>query len=239
MGKQLAPRAGQDTLIAMNETPVGPSSRVWPWRNTFLILTGTVLLLDLLTKWWIFRGAETELDQLLWLTMLQLQWREIGWIVPQINPGAAWSIGAETPWLIVGLTALLIPGLIAYYVLVMRKSPRISDHMGFAMIIGGALGNAYDRFLSILPGGGFGGVRDFVHWDLNVIGINYVWPTFNIADSGITVGLAVVIIGSFFNTCNACQDTASRQTPAHGGSQGDSQDSTNRSHNHRGVHTPK
>lgn len=186
----------------------------------FLSVATVVLLLDLLSKWLVFRGAETQLEFPLWLTMLQMEWRDIGWLVPQINPGAAWSIGAQTPWLIVALTAVLIPGLIAYYWLVMRSSPRGSDHLGFAMIIGGALGNAYDRFLSILPGGGYGGVRDFIHCDLNVIGINYVWPTFNIADSGITVGLIVVIIGSFFNRPAPCKQPSTVQNPQHSGSQG-------------------
>ena len=40
---------------------------------------------------------------------------------------------------------------------------------------------------------GYGGVRDFIHVDFNWVGIDYIWPTFNIADCGITVGAAIAI----------------------------------------------
>ena len=56
-----------------------------------------------------------------------------------------------------------------------------------AMIIGGAVGNLVDRLRH-------GAVTDFI--DLHVAG--YHWPVFNIADSAITVGAALLLIDSLF-----------------------------------------
>ncbi|TVR44931.1 MAG: signal peptidase II [Planctomycetota bacterium] len=189
-------------LSTMDNTPIPVTGKVgWarPWL--FATVCSVVLALDLLSKWWIFRHPqEIGPDHPAWLWSRQDHWQEVEWVFPQINPGAAWSIGANTPWLIVALTVVLVPAIIAYYFWQIRGIQRPWEHLGFAAIIGGALGNAWDRFASAIAGDhAYGGVRDFIHVDLNWIGIPYVWPTFNIADSGISVGLVVVIIASFFN----------------------------------------
>ncbi len=57
----------------------------------------------------------------------------------------------------------------------------------FGLVIGGAIGNAIDRFF-------FGAVTDFI--DFSDIGFNYV---FNVADSAITVGVIGLFIGSFLS----------------------------------------
>ena len=135
-----------------------------------------------------------------WLGVLQHNWQDVAWIIPQINPGAAWSIGSGTPWLIVALTVVLVPGISLYYWFQIRHLRRIWEHLAFALIIGGALGNAWDRLISAASDTyGYGGVRDFIHVDLNVVGISYIWPTFNIADSGITVGAVIAIAASLLS----------------------------------------
>jgi len=60
--------------------------------------------------------------------------------------------------------------------------------IALGLIIGGAIGNIYDRVK-------YGAVRDFI--DL-YIG-NYHWPAFNIADSTIFIGVAILLIDSFVN----------------------------------------
>jgi signal peptidase II len=55
------------------------------------------------------------------------------------------------------------------------------------MVIGGALGNVVDRLR-------FGAVTDFL--DFHVLG--YHWPAFNVADTGISVGVALIVIDSLF-----------------------------------------
>ena len=56
------------------------------------------------------------------------------------------------------------------------------ENMSYSLIIGGALGNVLDRFL-------YGGVVDFLQFYIG----KYYWPSFNIADSAIVVGVALVL----------------------------------------------
>ena len=54
----------------------------------------------------------------------------------------------------------------------------------FALIIGGALGNVYDRLVH-------GAVVDFLHFHY----AGWSWPAFNLADSAITVGVVMMLWG--------------------------------------------
>jgi signal peptidase II len=58
--------------------------------------------------------------------------------------------------------------------------------LGLGLILGGALGNLIDRMAA-------GEVTDFfdLHWR------GYVWPAFNVADAGITVGMIILLLHSF------------------------------------------
>jgi signal peptidase II len=67
------------------------------------------------------------------------------------------------------------------------KSDEIQSAIAFALILGGAAGNVIDRVRQ-------GYVVDFIHWFYG----DWHWPTFNVADSAISVGavlLAMDIIG--------------------------------------------
>jgi signal peptidase II len=70
----------------------------------------------------------------------------------------------------------------------MKKAETRLAALSLAAIIGGALGNVIDRVR-------FGAVVDFL--DFHVLG--YHWPAFNVADSAITVGAAILILESLFN----------------------------------------
>ena len=59
---------------------------------------------------------------------------------------------------------------------------------GLALILGGAAGNALDRVMH-------GGVTDFLEVRLGT----YVWPAFNVADSVISIGAALVLIELLFD----------------------------------------
>lgn len=58
--------------------------------------------------------------------------------------------------------------------------------LGLALVLGGALGNLYDRVT-------LGYVVDF----LSFHAFGYYWPAFNIADSAITAGVGVLLLDSF------------------------------------------
>ena len=56
------------------------------------------------------------------------------------------------------------------------------------MVFGGAIGNFLDRIRLRY-------VIDFIDWHLKDV---YHWPTFNIADAAITIGVAMLLLESFF-----------------------------------------
>ena len=55
--------------------------------------------------------------------------------------------------------------------------------VAFALILGGAVGNLFDRIQQ-------GYVVDFIHWFYQ----DWHWPNFNIADSGITIGAVLLLM---------------------------------------------
>jgi signal peptidase II len=102
------------------------------------------------------------------------------------NRGAAFGILSDwdVPYQSVLLSALSLGALfaIAYYFL---RLPRVSrlPRLALALVLGGAVGNLVDRVR-------LGYVVDFVHayWR------QYQWPDFNVADSAITVGVALLVL---------------------------------------------
>jgi signal peptidase II len=107
------------------------------------------------------------------------------------NTGAAFSFLAQAGgwqrWFFVGLTVIISTGLIIW--LKKLSSAAKLEAISISMILGGAIGNVIDRLCH-------GYVIDF----LDVYYGSYHWPTFNIADSAIVVGAALLIIDSFMAT---------------------------------------
>ena len=105
------------------------------------------------------------------------------------NTGAAFSFLSEAGgwqrWFFI-ILALIVSTVI---VLWMRKLPAQDKWVAVALglVLGGALGNVIDRAL-------YGHVIDFLH----VYYQQWSWPIFNIADSAISVGVAILLIDSFF-----------------------------------------
>ena len=66
------------------------------------------------------------------------------------------------------------------------KHMRATTGGGLALIIGGAVGNVYDRLVH-------GAVVDFLHFHY----AGHSWPAFNLADSAITVGVVLMLWGQF------------------------------------------
>jgi signal peptidase II len=109
------------------------------------------------------------------------------------NPGAAFSFLADqSGWQRYFLTGLasVVSIVLAVWIYRLKPSERILG-VGLALVLGGALGNLYDRVV-------LGHVVDFIsfHWN------DWYFPAFNIADSAISVGAVLLIIDSFFGTEN-------------------------------------
>jgi signal peptidase II len=96
------------------------------------------------------------------------------------NPGGAFGLLGGIPWLFV-VISLLVVGVVVF---ASTRTPALVTAIGLGLILGGALGNLTDR---AIRGPGFSGeVVDFI--DLQV------WPVFNMADSAIVVGAAVLFL---------------------------------------------
>jgi signal peptidase II len=110
-------------------------------------------------------------------------------LVLVFNKGAAFSFLADAPgWQTPLLVAFSLGAAVIVGVLLFRSQGRAMFCAGLALILGGALGNVIDRLR-------FGEVVDFL--DFHALG--WHWPAFNLADSAITVGAALLILEGFFH----------------------------------------
>src|SRR5712671_6447558 len=106
-------------------------------------------------------------------------------IIRTENRGAAFGLFADSPseWKIGLLVLFSIVALVIVSALLWRSSHTMTaTAVGLSLILGGALGNLWDRLLS-------GRVVDFL---LVYIG-PYQWPAFNVADSAIVVGAGLLV----------------------------------------------
>jgi signal peptidase II len=98
------------------------------------------------------------------------------------NLGVAFSMLSDTEgWMIVGMRLIIV----AFVLWLWRRAAkdRWLAHLGFALIIAGALGNLVDRFL-------YGHVIDYILFHTET----WSFAVFNLADSFITVGAGAVIL---------------------------------------------
>ena len=117
------------------------------------------------------------------------------------NPGAAFSLATGSTWIL----TLVAVGVVVGIVRIARRLRSTGWAIALALVLGGALGNLTDRFLRG-PGPLQGHVVDFVSvgW----------WPVFNVADSSICVGGAVLVVlallGREIDGTGAAADPADR-----------------------------
>jgi signal peptidase II len=108
-----------------------------------------------------------------------------------LNPGGAFGFFANgAPWLR-KFIFLFLSSLVALFVFwLYRRTARnlVFLSFGLALIFGGAIGNLIDRFR-------FGKVVDFLDF---YVGTAH-WPAFNVADSAISIGMAILIYHVVFN----------------------------------------
>lgn len=106
------------------------------------------------------------------------------------NTGAAFSMFADSsaPWKTAMLVAFSLIALVVVSVLLWRNDPANAvTGVGLSLIMGGALGNLWDRLTS-------GRVVDFLLFYVK----RYQWPVFNLADSAIVVGAGLLILEIVF-----------------------------------------
>jgi len=109
------------------------------------------------------------------------------WLTLCYNAGAAFSLFSEHPVLLTSFNIIATGLLLWWGVRIPRKEKRLKTALG--LITGGACGNLCDRFFR----GGF--VVDFLdlHWFNRVH-----WPTFNLADTAICIGVGLIFLDLIF-----------------------------------------
>ena len=145
----------------------------------YLGISVLILIADQLSKGWILANFhEYQVQNILPVFNLTLVY----------NKGAAFSFLADAGgwqhYFFVIVTTAVSIGLMVWL-----KRLRYFENWvawALALIIGGALGNLVDRLLH-------GKVVDFLQWHWQ----DYYWPTFNVADMAITIGVAILFIDSF------------------------------------------
>lgn len=139
-----------------------------------LAIALAVALADQATKWWM-AGL-----------ILPRQGRPIE-LLPFFNLVEVWNrgvsfgmfSGAQSAWVLVSVAAVISLGLLWW----LARAESALTALSIGLVLGGALGNVVDRLR-------LGAVFDFL--DFHALG--WHWPAFNLADSAITVGVALLLL---------------------------------------------
>ena len=181
----------------------------WLW------ITVLVVALDQITKQWLSHSLQLY-RTLEVIPMLNLYLAH--------NPGAAFSFLSEAGgwqrWLFTLIALVISTGLVLWIRKLQQHERWVA--IGLAFILGGALGNVIDRIL-------FGYVIDFIqfyyHAQTCLPGFTFlqtgqsaqcIWPSFNIADSAITVGAAILVLDGLIGLKRKRHAATSAQEAKHG-----------------------
>jgi signal peptidase II len=105
------------------------------------------------------------------------------------NPGAAFSfLSDQGGWQRYFLIAISLLAVLYIPWLINQYKKNILIVIGLLLILGGAIGNLYDRI-------SYGYVIDFIYLHF----AEFYWPAFNVADSAISLGVLLFLYGSFKN----------------------------------------
>lgn len=148
--------------------------------------------------WFVIAAVVIALDQVTkgmaqaWLTLGGEPHVVTGFFNFQLryNPGAAFSFLADHDgwqrWFFTILATVFSVVIVVWIVRSARKEGKFWELLGLSLVLGGALGNLYDRVV-------MGHVVDFIVWHYK----EHEWPAFNIADAAICGGLGCFIVDMF------------------------------------------
>ena len=147
-----------------------------PW---LLLISFVVVALDRWSKWWVTRHVELGSA----IPVIPKVFR----ITHVLNDGAAFSLFSDSAspehvrWVLIGFSTLAAVAVLIALVKMGRAFTLTT--VALALVLGGAIGNDYDRIR-------FASVVDF----LEVHIVHYNWPDFNVADSAIVVGACLLML---------------------------------------------
>ncbi|TAJ12463.1 MAG: signal peptidase II [Planctomycetota bacterium] len=172
------------------------------WRR--FIPIPLIVALDLWSKHAAFAYLESRPDALVYDVCGHERVPVVGeWLalMRATNPGMAFTLLEDVPWLLVSGRVAAV-GLIGWLLWRAHADQKLF-RIALVCVLGGALGNLHDNLLlPAPPDHPFGEVRDFVDVYIKSFGShgpfsNGHFPTFNVADSFITVGAVLMLIASF------------------------------------------
>ncbi|MDD4278624.1 signal peptidase II [Candidatus Sumerlaeota bacterium] len=186
-----------------SDAPLGRGKK--PCWLTLAGVAAVVLVADVITKWWAtamltpdgFAGHDIGLSSFLFPTQAMAQAMAQPNYPPHEvisgcfnfylahNTGGAFSVLSGNPLLLAIISLVILVALIGWARTFSRQ--HLLSFAATGMVIGGAIGNIVDRLR-------FGYVIDFIDWYY----ASSHWPTFNVADSFIDIGLAIIIILAIF-----------------------------------------
>ncbi len=151
----------------MKQARLGSAAGNPPSHIRFWLVVGLGLLADLLSKWYACKNlVEGQPRKVIGGI---LDWKLV------YNPGVAFGI--ELGWWVI-LSAVVVGIVLMLWLFLVSDKKAVCYHIGLGLMLAGALGNLVDRLRE--PGM----VRDFIDFSF--------WPTFNIADALLCVGVALV-----------------------------------------------
>jgi signal peptidase II len=161
--------------------PVGATTSVQLGKLRYLFVSVAIIVLDQWTKWMVevhlpHHAAHPLIPGFLNLTHVRNTGVAFGLFASEGMAGGSWLLT------LLGLAALTAVGVYFWYAPAKDRLLLIA----LALVVGGAIGNLIDRVSS-------GAVTDFV--DVYV-GLHH-WPSFNVADSAISIGIVLMAIDSF------------------------------------------
>ncbi len=145
-----------------------------------LLVAVAVVALDQLSKWWILDTVMQPIPHVVEVTPffnIVLVWNY------GVSFGTFASGAAYMPYVLSGIAAVITVSLILW----LRQAERWLVALAIGFIIGGAVGNVVDRLR-------FGAVADFLDFHID----SWHFWAFNVADAGISVGVALLLIDGLF-----------------------------------------
>lgn len=142
-------------------------------KNLYGIIFSIVFFIDRLSKFWALYALQTDAYTISSWCSFNLVW----------NRGISWSLLTPTSrfydLLLISFIGSILIGFVIYIVIHLRLKKSLFFEI---IILAGGLSNFFDRFL-------YGAVLDFIqlHWN------DWYWPTFNIADSAIVIGVLGIL----------------------------------------------
>lgn len=152
-----------------------------PWLTATLLFWPVAIAgaaLDLWSKWAVFKWLVEIPDHQFILI------NGFARFVMRENDGAAFSLFRNWTFFLIGMSVVALLAVI--FIFIMRKVHSRLMLFALGCMTGGIVGNLYDRVFND------GKVRDFI--DVLIPVIDYPWPTFNVADSMLCIGVGLLII---------------------------------------------